>query len=195
MPSPMTPLQQFEAARYSAVRAGGWSFDHTADVWRHAHTGRTGLNQHVIYECLRNHDAMPPCGNTRAETLTEDRHEWVRRAARLREIERAGLRIQPMPTPSRYQVVPATAASTEEQTNGEFTIDSAGHTVRNNNADAEVARDRRYTVDGGGVRPWSTSPLLNSNAQAVSRATVRPRARSQASRGKLCRVSDPMWEA
>lgn len=92
MPNFHPAMVELETRRYGEVRAAGWSFDHAAGVWRHEHTGRTGLNQHVIHECLRNHDAMPPCGQTRADTPAADRRQWVQRAARLREIEAATLR-------------------------------------------------------------------------------------------------------
>jgi hypothetical protein len=88
-------MEEIYRGRYNEVRAAGWSFDHGAGVWRHAHTGRTGLNQHVIYECLRNHDAMPPCGDTRASTSREDLAQWVVRATRLREIEANTGRLAP----------------------------------------------------------------------------------------------------
>lgn len=80
-------LFEVENSRYSAVRAAGWLFDHDTGVWRHEPSGRTGLNQHVIHECLGNHDALPPCGQTRADTPYADRRQWIDRAARLREIE------------------------------------------------------------------------------------------------------------
>lgn len=92
MPNFHPAMVEIETRRYREVRSAGWSFDHAAGVWRHEHTGRTGLNQHVIHECLRNHDAMPPCGQTRADTPAADRRQWVERAARLREIEAATMR-------------------------------------------------------------------------------------------------------
>jgi hypothetical protein len=88
-------MEEIDRARYTEVRAAGWAFDREAGVWRHEHTGRTGLNQHVIYECLRNHDAMPPCGNRRDETGREAIRDWVTRATRLREIEARTGRLAP----------------------------------------------------------------------------------------------------
>jgi fermentation-respiration switch protein FrsA (DUF1100 family) len=85
-------MSEIENRRYNAVRAAGWTFDHGAGVWRHEHTGRTGLNQHVIYECLRNHDNLPLCGNTRAETPYLQRRAWIDRAAFLRDQEAQAIR-------------------------------------------------------------------------------------------------------
>jgi hypothetical protein len=92
MPNFNPAMVELETRRYGEVRAAGWDFDHRCLVWRHRHTGRTGLNQHVIHECLRNHDALPPCGDSREATSAADRRQWVERAARLREIEAATLR-------------------------------------------------------------------------------------------------------
>lgn len=88
-------MADLDRRRWEAVRAAGWRWDGLARVWRHQHTGRTGLNQHVIYECLRNHDAMPPCGNSREETPRDVRQEWQRRRLRLLEIEHQTGRLVP----------------------------------------------------------------------------------------------------
>jgi hypothetical protein len=124
-------MEDIDRRRYNAVREAGWLFDHDARVWVHLPTGRTGLNQHVIYECLRNHDAMPPCGLTRAGTPWADRRQWIERGDRLRQIEARTGRLAP-----QHGCLPRSTEPTDQRADAASTDPVIRHANRDTRADA-----------------------------------------------------------